>query len=127
MNNQINKWVFTGAVFGFLGVLLGAFGAHVLAKVLTEKEMGTYQTATLYQFIHAIALILAGLWSKKGLPVNVNITGWCFTAGIVLFSYSLYAIAFGASHTLGLLTPVGGLLLMLGWLSFAAQSFRSTQ
>lgn len=127
MNNQINKWIFTGAVFGFLGVLFGAFGSHVLSKVLSEKEMYTYQTATLYQFIHAIALILTGLWARRATPINVNIIGSCFTAGIVLFSYSLYAMAFGATHTLGLLTPIGGLLLMLGWLSFAAQSFRSTQ
>lgn len=127
MSNQINRWIFLGAIFCFLGVLFGAFGAHVLSKVLTEKEMHTYQTATLYQFIHAIGLILAGLWSKKSLPGNVNFIGWCFTAGVVLFSYSLYAMAFGAPHILGLLTPIGGLFFMLGWLSFAAQAFRSTQ
>ena len=99
----------TAAILGFLGVALGAFGAHGL-KILLEAHATTaiWQTAVLYHLIHAVA----ALWASEKRPGVV----WMWSAGIVIFSGSLYLLAVTSIRWLGAITPFGGVLLLIGWL-----------
>ena len=94
-----------GAALGFLGVALGAFGAHAL-KGRVDAEL--WRTAVSYQMWHALALLVA-----------TPRAGLCFLAGTVIFSGTVYALALGAPRWLGAVTPLGGLLLLAGWLALA--------
>jgi uncharacterized membrane protein YgdD (TMEM256/DUF423 family) len=98
------------AIFGGLGVALGAFGAHGLKAMLGPTELGWWQTAVQYQIWHALALLALALS-----PIRARAAGWLFAAGILLFSGSLYLMALTGIRALGMVTPVGGLLLILGW------------
>jgi len=106
----------TGSVFGFLGVALGAFGAHGLKAYLDASLLITFETAVRYQMYHAFALIAVAMayakWPQKGLIVS----GWLFIAGVVLFSGSLYGLSLTGVRWLGMVTPLGGLALLAGWL-----------
>jgi uncharacterized membrane protein YgdD (TMEM256/DUF423 family) len=108
------NWVLVGAVLGFLGVALGAFGAHGLPKDTPAQALDWWKTAALYHLIHALALLLTGLLGLQG--ARVDAAGWCFLAGVAIFSGTLYAMTLGAPRVLGALTPLGGLLLLAGWL-----------
>ncbi len=104
-----------GAVFGFLAVLLGAFGAHVLKDRLAINLLNGYEVAVRYQMYHALAiLVLAGL-SKFISTKSLNRIGWLFVAGIVVFSGSLYLLVFTGVKTWGAVTPLGGLIFLAGW------------
>jgi uncharacterized membrane protein YgdD (TMEM256/DUF423 family) len=116
------NWVLVGAVSGFLGVALGAFGAHGLPKDTAPQALDWWKTAAQYHLMHALALVLAGLAGLQG--VRVDVAGWCFLVGTLIFSGTLYAMTLGAPRVLGAITPIGGLLLLAGWLAlaFAARS-----
>jgi len=109
-----------GAIFGFLGVALGAFGAHALQDRLDPAMLEIYKTATHYLMIHALALILFGLMGSKA-----RWPGRCFLGGILVFSGSLYALALSGIRILGAITPIGGLLFMAGWIGFAIHAAAS--
>lgn len=97
------------ATLGFLGVALGAFGAHGLKNILTTNNtLAIWQTAVLYQLIHAVA----SLWVAGRNPAIVGI----WAAGVVVFSGSLYMLALTNIKWLGAITPLGGLLFLAGWL-----------
>ena len=107
-----------GAVFGFLGVALGAFGAHGLEDMLIKnKAVDIWNTAVSYQMWHALALILVAVLMKTESARPV--AGWCFCFGILVFSGTLYGIGFGGPRWLGAITPLGGLSLLAGWLLLA--------
>lgn len=115
-------WIMLGGILGGLSVMLGAFGAHSLKNVLTEKSLATFQTANQYQFFHSLALVLVGLLiGQLGDERNGKVikAGWFFLAGIVLFSGSLYWLALGGPRVLGPMTPLGGLSFMIGWFLLA--------
>jgi uncharacterized membrane protein YgdD (TMEM256/DUF423 family) len=104
-----------GAGFGGLGVAAGAFGAHALKAVLSPEMLAVYETAARYQMYHALALLAVGLVLQRH-PANASHwVGWLFVAGIVLFSGSLYLLAFTGMKWLGAMTPLGGVAFMLGW------------
>lgn len=109
-----------GALYGFLGVALGAFGAHGLDRVFRQAADGAmraqwWSTAAHYHLIHALALGLAA-WVAARVPgVAAGIAGWAFVAGVLLFSGSLYIMALTGARWLGAVTPLGGLLLLAGW------------
>lgn len=108
----------TAAIFGFLGVALGAFGAHGLNATL--KANGTldhWEKATLYHLVHAAILLLIA-WAAPTVTVAFRL----FAAGIVIFSGSLYILAVTDMRWLGAITPVGGLCLLGGWLWLAILS-----
>lgn len=114
--------LFISALFGFTGVLLGAFGAHTLKSVLTSH--GTHEiweTGILYHLIHAVALFSVGTvaLASNGHPIAnpwLTRTAWCWSVGILLFSGSLYALAVGAPvKFLWPVTPAGGLAFLAGW------------
>jgi len=105
-----------GAFFALLAVMAGAFGAHGLRGVITDRGLEVFQTAVTYQMTHAIALILIALLSGFGLSRRLLglSAGFCF-AGIVLFSGSLYLLALTDIHWIGPVTPMGGLCFIIGW------------
>jgi uncharacterized membrane protein YgdD (TMEM256/DUF423 family) len=117
MNSK--QWIVIGALSGFFGVALGAFGAHALKNMLSEYALSIYQTAVQYQMIHALALIGLGIWSTQNPSVDTQLAGWAFTIGIPLFSGSLYALAVTDLKFLGAITPIGGLSFLVGWITFA--------
>ena len=115
-------WIRVGAILGFLAVGLGAFGAHGLKDRL--EALGTsasYQTAVQYHSLHAVALICVGIigsMTKRGLAVEL--AGWSFLVGVVVFSGSLYVLSLTGVKWLGAITPIGGVALLVGWLALAS-------
>lgn len=114
-------WVRIGAIFGLLGVGLGAFGAHGLKeKLQTLGTTATFHTATEYHLYHALALLAVGLLAAAGRPGSaLSVAGWSFLVGILLFSGSLYALAVTGYTKLGAITPLGGILFLVGWIALA--------
>ena len=105
-----------GALLGFLGVTLGAFGAHALRTRLSPDMLAVFETGVRYQMYHVFAiLIVASAIGSVGNARLLVIAGWAFVAGIVLFSGSLYALALTGARGLGAVTPFGGLLFLVGW------------
>ncbi len=109
-----------GAVYGLLAVLLGAFGAHALKNKLTPELLHSFETGVKYQMYHAIVLLVLGFNLGFDQPLDSAIAN-CFIFGILLFSYSIYALCLGAAkgeklRFLGPVTPIGGLLLVIGWI-----------
>jgi len=99
------------ALAGFLAVVLGAFGAHGLKEYLARLGTSTiWEKAVLYHFIHALMLFI--LAERPRLP---RVAWWSFLGGIVFFSGSLYLLAVTNIHWLGAITPVGGVLFLIGW------------
>jgi uncharacterized membrane protein YgdD (TMEM256/DUF423 family) len=114
-----------GAVFGFLSVAFGAFGAHVLTGHLSSQMVGVFDIGAQYQMYHALALLAVGILIQRKLGGRlVVVAGWLFTIGIVLFSGSLYVLSMTDAKALGVLTPVGGLCLLAGWVFLAIGLWR---
>jgi uncharacterized membrane protein YgdD (TMEM256/DUF423 family) len=111
-----------GAVAAFLAVALGAFGAHGLRARLSPEMLAVFQTGVQYHMSHALALILVSGIMGRMSGWLIQTAGWCFAAGIVFFSGSLYLLAVTGVTILGAVTPIGGLLFLAGWacLAFAA-------
>jgi uncharacterized membrane protein YgdD (TMEM256/DUF423 family) len=116
------NFLLLGAVAAFLAVALGAFGAHGLRGRLSPEMMAVFQTGVQYHMAHALALILVSVIMGRMDGRLIHIAGWCFAAGIVFFSGSLYLLAITGVTILGAITPIGGLLFLAGWacLAFAA-------
>ncbi|SDE94398.1 DUF423 domain-containing protein [Cellulophaga baltica] len=117
----MNKTIFsTGILFGGLAVVLGAFGAHGLKEVLSEEALASYTTGVTYQMYHALVLlILSGV--TKIQEKNKKLIYGVFTVGVLLFSFSIYLLATNSLTSfdfkaIGFITPVGGLLLIAGWI-----------
>lgn len=100
------------ALLGGAAVLAGAFGAHGLKALLSEQSLGVWRTAVLYQFFHALALLaISCVPQQKAWRLSV----WAWVLGVLIFCGSLYALALGAPSKLGMITPIGGLALCVGW------------
>jgi uncharacterized membrane protein YgdD (TMEM256/DUF423 family) len=119
-----------GRVLAVAGLLLalatafGAFGAHGLKGQLSPERLEVYETAVRYHFFHSLGLLGVGLALRFMDSGVLRVAGVLIVLGIVLFSGSLYALTFGAPRLVGVVTPVGGLALMAGWLAFAAAFLR---
>lgn len=99
----------------FLGVAAGAFGAHGLKHLLDDEMRAVFETGARYHLIHSLAL-LAVAWLSTSYPSKaVTAAGWCFLIGIFFFSGSLYALSLTGVRKLGAVTPIGGLLFLIGW------------
>jgi len=107
------------ALFGAVAVVMGAFGAHALRSQLDSRSLQIWHTAVEYQFWHALALLAAAGFAPKPATRLWQVCGYCFTFGIVAFCGSLYALTLGLPRWLGLVTPIGGLALILGWFVLA--------
>lgn len=115
---------------GFLGVALGAFGAHALRPLLEANgRLGAWETAVQYQLIHAVALLAIGLHLRQadesGTNRGLQRAADFFGAGVLLFSGSIYLLALGAPRWLGPVTPVGGICLLAGWAILAHALLRN--
>ncbi|GGK81608.1 DUF423 domain-containing protein [Rufibacter glacialis] len=108
-----------GALLSGIGVMIGAFGAHGLAKLLTETgRTDTFETAVKYQMYHALGLLLVGvLMTQFPSATGLSVSGICFLLGILIFSGSLYILCLTGITWLGAITPIGGLFLIAGWLN----------
>jgi uncharacterized membrane protein YgdD (TMEM256/DUF423 family) len=124
MNRRI---ILTASFFGAVAVMFGAFGAHSLKNVLSADQLVTWTKGIEYQFYHTFALLFLSTFARFRTKL-VDISYFCFTIGIILFSGSLYLLAtreitqLGFVNIIGPVTPLGGLLLIVGWvmLFFAA-------
>ena len=115
-----NLWLVTAGVVGAAGVALGAFGAHALESRLSTDMLAIYDTASRYHLVHAVALIgVAWVSNNRKASVWPNRAGWLLTAGLLVFSGSLYVLAMTGATWLGAVTPIGGLLMIAGWLAMA--------
>ncbi|MBJ39625.1 MAG: hypothetical protein CMD83_14365 [Gammaproteobacteria bacterium] len=114
-----------GAVYGLVGVGLGAFGAHALKARLPESGLSSWDTAVQYQLIHAVVLVALGLWlTTRERLLLAEWAGWLFAAGILLFSGSIYLLVLTSARWAGPITPVGGLLFIGGWLMLIVTAAR---
>ena len=114
------------AISGFFAVVIGAFAAHGLRKILTPEMIEVVKTGVQYQMYHALALLIAGLWlSYKPVVPGLKAGGLAFILGTLLFSGSLYALALGAPRWLGPITPLGGLCFLIGWLLLVVAAWRT--
>ena len=120
------NFLLIGATFGFLGVALGAFGAHGLQDRLSPQMLSVFEIGVRYQMYHAFALLFVGFAIRAGQPSRLlTIAGWCFAGGIAIFSGSLYALALTGKTTLGAVTPLGGVAFLAGWALLIATSRES--
>ena len=124
-------FLIAGALYGATGVASGAFGAHLLKSRLNPEALATWDTAVLYQLVHALALLaVAGLMRVSHLSdphasiTGYVVAGWGFIVGVLLFSGSLYGLTLGGPRLLGPITPVGGLALLSGWFGLLYAALR---
>lgn len=115
-----------GSISGFFSVALGAFGAHALKEKLDEYSLGIFHTGVTYQTTHALALVLVALL-LKWYPDSSGLVwaGWCFVAGTLIFSGSLYTLAMTGIKVLGAITPIGGVLFLIGWALLAIHAWKT--
>lgn len=104
-----------GAILALIGVAAGAFGAHGLQGRVPAERLVTFETGVRYQMYHAFALIAVGLAAARWPDGLLQLAGWLFVAGIVIFSGTLYALTFGAPRWFGAITPLGGLSFLAAW------------
>ena len=109
-------WLSVTAILGALAVVCGAFGAHALKSRLTPELLTAWNTGVLYHLVHAVVLLGVVLYTQQQ-GRSANLPAVLFTAGIVLFSGSIYLLVLTGQKWLGPVTPLGGLLLIAGWLS----------
>ena len=112
------NYLLIGAMSGCLVVIMGAFGAHALNELLDDYGKSIYNKAVLYHMFHSIAILILGLINKIQPEIQLSMAGWSFVFGIILFSGSLYIIAITGIKSLGIITPIGGILFIIGWVFF---------
>lgn len=116
-----------GATLGLLGVALGAFGAHALKPMLMASgRLDTFELAVRYQFYHAFALLFVGTWMDRNYSAPFRSAALLFCLGVVCFSGSLYLLALTGVTALALVTPLGGVLMLLGWGFFIFGFWKAT-
>ncbi len=113
----MNRWLVASALFGAIGVVLGAFGAHGLKSRLSDDQLASWNTAVEYHLLHTLALLVVALLADSR-PVTISAVSW--SIGIVLFSGSIYLLCLGGPRWLGPVTPLGGVALIVGWLGLLA-------
>lgn len=119
------KWLLAlGALSGFLSVAAGAFGAHALKQKLAPDMLAVFEVAARYQMYHALAMCLVALLGLTMESSLIPISGWLFFAGTAIFSGSLYLLALTGARFLGAITPIGGVLLLVGWLFLALAALK---
>ena len=110
------NYLMIGTISGCIVVIMGAFGAHALNDILDDYGKSIYDKAVLYHMFHSIAILILGLINKIQPEMQLSIAGWSFLFGIILFSGSLYILALTGIKPLGMITPIGGILFIIGWI-----------
>lgn len=119
-------WISIAALNLAVAVILGAFGAHGLQKIATSKQLDWWHTGTDYFFYHALGLLALAILNKAVPLFSIRTPFWLIQIGIVFFSGSLYVMALGVPVIIAAITPLGGTLMILGWLVLAWQAFKFT-
>ena len=125
--NRKNLWLIIGAFNGAFAVLAGAYGAHMIPieGFFPGSNLVTFQKAVRYQMYHAFALVIVAFLARNVELKMVDISGWLFLLGIILFSGSLYIIVFTGMQWIEFLTPIGGFAFTFGWLGLMYVGFKS--
>jgi uncharacterized membrane protein YgdD (TMEM256/DUF423 family) len=118
------RLVAIGALSAGLGVAAGAFGAHSLKDILDQHLLDVYEKATRYQMYHAFGMVLSGLAVQFWRDAGAAKAGWLFLGGTLLFSGSLYGVSLLGVRWLGAVTPIGGLLFIVGWVMLGWRAWR---
>lgn len=118
------NWIGIAAINLAVAVALGAFGAHGIKSMVDAQQLEWWHTATLYLFIHALGLLLVGILIR--LNVTAQSTAWLLQIGVVIFAGSLFAMTLGAPRWFGAITPIGGVMMIAGWVWLAVTAFRFT-
>ena len=123
------SWITVGAIFGGLSVALGAFGAHALKDAWAShpERLAWFETGAKYEMYHAIAIILVGLVALQSPTWCTRLAGIAFSVGILLFSGSLYLLAFTEVRVLGAITPFGGVGFLIGWVALAIAGWKASK
>jgi len=127
--NSMKNWIVFATVLGAVTVILGAIGAHGLQDKLSDVQLNSFATGVRYQYYHIVAMILAVVLSKQ-FSANLKVSLWLFAIGTLFFSGSIFLLSTIPVHgmegvrALGPVTPIGGLILVAGWLSVAVQFMR---
>ncbi len=116
-NKSIN-WILIAGLFGFTGVAIGAFGAHILSDKLSEKMFEVYKTGVFYHLIHTVVITVIAFSSRK----KFNLSASFFSVGIILFSFSLYLYSITGIIFFAMITPLGGISFLLGWIALMWKS-----
>ncbi|MDO3376532.1 DUF423 domain-containing protein [Geoalkalibacter halelectricus] len=121
----MKTFLILGSLNAFLGVALGAFGAHGLKSKVAPEMLATWNTAVQYHLVHALGLLVIGMLCHL-MPgaMLVRIAGWLIFLGVLLFSGSLYVMVLTGIRGLGMITPIGGVAFLIGWLLLALAGFR---
>lgn len=119
-------WIAIGSLLGMTGVAAGAFGAHALKTRVEPDMLAIFETAARYQMYHAVALVGLGLFASRIDQSMLQVSGFSFLAGTLIFSGTLYALVLTGNRSLGAVTPVGGALLIFGWLMLAVVAMRAS-
>ena len=125
-------WLLLGAILGGLAVAAGAFGAHGLESHFEQSGLAAdeqrlidvWETAARYQMYHALALLGVGWLTARRCTLAANLAGTALTAGTLIFSGCLYSLVLSGATVLGRIVPIGGLLLILGWLCLAVAAWQ---
>ena len=118
--NDKKFWIIISALSGFIAVAVGAFGAHGLREKLTPEMLEIYKTGVLYQFIHTIVLLILSLTNF----IRSKVASIFFLAGIVVFSFSLYIYSTSGIKFFAMITPIGGVCFLIGWLWLIVEAIR---
>jgi len=116
----MNYWIKLGAVSGFLGVSIGAFGAHWLKQYILPDLLESYRTGVMYHLLHSVVITAIGLSGKT----EYSKAALFFLLGIILFSFSLYAYSLTGIRIFPIFTPVGGVSFLTGWVLIFTASFK---
>ncbi|MEY4707418.1 MAG: hypothetical protein RJB58_1141 [Pseudomonadota bacterium] len=120
----MKRWLVVAALLGGLAVVMGAFAAHGLRPILSERMLATFETGARYQMYHALAIGLVAFAMRGRAARLANIAAALFLTGVLLFSGSLYLLAFTGMTSLGMITPIGGLSFIAGWAALALAALK---
>jgi uncharacterized membrane protein YgdD (TMEM256/DUF423 family) len=118
--NDKKLWIIISAVSGFTAVAIGAFSAHGLREKLSSEMLEVYRTGVLYQFFHTIVLLIVSLTNF----IKGKLPSIFLLAGIILFSFSLYLYSTSGVRFFAMITPVGGVCFLIGWLLIIVEVIR---
>jgi len=120
------RFISLGALLAGVGVAMGAFGTHGLRDKVSERMLETWQTAVQYHVIHAVALVLVGILAERWAAKALATVGRLFVSGIILFAGTLYAYVLSGQKVFAMVTPLGGVCYIVGWL-FLSYAFLREQ
>jgi uncharacterized membrane protein YgdD (TMEM256/DUF423 family) len=132
LSHRYKIWLFIGALLGGLAVAAGAFGAHGLDSHFSQggltadesRLLEVWETAARYQMFHALALLAVGMATARHCGLAINVAGATMTLGTLIFSGCLYALVLSGVKVLGAIVPVGGVLMIVGWVALAVAVWR---